>query len=156
MERCACTFIGHSQLWGRKGKLEPMVYEHLERLITEHDTDTFLCGGMGEFDSICSSVVLRLKKMYNIRSVLVIPYMTKEINENGIYYAQLYDNIIRPEELMGAHYKSAITRRNRWMVDQSRYALCYVRDDYGGAYKTLTYAKKKAITIINLANENSL
>lgn len=151
MERDACTFIGHSQLWGMTVKLESKLLELIESIIVADDVRVFYCGGMGEFDLLCASVVRKLKRKYDVQLVLVIPYMTQDVNMNGDYYYQQYDDIIRPEELMGVHYKSAITKRNHWMVDHSKYALCFVRDNYGGAYKTLTYAKKKDISIINLA-----
>lgn len=120
-------------------------------MIVSDDVRVFLCGGMGEFDLLCASVVRKLKQRYDVRLVPVIPYMTQDVNQNGDYYYRQYDDVIRPEELMGVHYKSAITKRNRWMIDHSKYALCYVRDHDGGAYKTFSYAKKKEISIINLA-----
>jgi len=153
MKTTTCTFIGHSKLWGKKAELEPLIYEKLKELISTSKVNTFYCGGMGDFDLLCASVVRRMKRDYDVKLVLVIPYMTKEINENGEYYYHQYDDIIRPEELMGVHYKAAITRRNRWMVDNSAYAICYVNDKNGGAYKTLTYAKKQDISIINFAEE---
>ena len=96
---------------------------------------------------------LRDAREYGIKLCLVIPYMTKDINDNGDYYYSLYDDIIRPEELMGVHFKAAITKRNRWMVENSAYAICFVRDTVGGAYKTLTYAQKTDIKIFNLGVE---
>ena len=153
MKEKVCTFIGHSKLWGKKAELEPLIYEKLKELIVNCEVDTFYNGGMGEFDLLCASVVRKLKREYSIRLILVIPYMTKEINDNCEFYYSQYDDIIRPEELMGVHYKAAITRRNRWMADNSSYAICYVNDKNGGAYKTLTYAKKTDIRIINFADE---
>jgi len=37
------------------------------------------------------------------------------------------------------------------MIDNSTHILAYVNCDYGGAYKTIQYAKQKKKHIINLA-----
>lgn len=64
----------------------------------------------------------------------------------------MYDEVIVPMELAGVHYKSAITKRNRWMVDASQVLIAFVYRDHGGAYSTLRYAQKKNLQVINLAN----
>ena len=47
------------------------------------------------------------------------------------------------------HYSSDCFHiRNRYMVDNSCVALCYIRYTFGGASKTFEYAKKKEIRII--------
>lgn len=109
---------------------------------------------MGDFDKMCSSAVRRAKRKYpdkEIKLVLVLPYLTQELNENRAFYETSYDDIIVPIELADVHYKSAITKRNRWMVDQSKYLIAFVYKDFGGAYTTLRYAEKKSLQIFNLA-----
>ena len=48
------------------------------------------------------------------------------------------------------NFKSAIPARNRYMVDNSSYAICFVTHSWGGAAKTYERAKKKKLKIINL------
>ena len=48
------------------------------------------------------------------------------------------------------NFKSAIPARNRYMVDNSGYAICFVTHSWGGAAKTYERAKKKKLQIINL------
>lgn len=50
-------------------------------------------------------------------------------------------NLILLRELHKVHYKSAITKRNEWLVDNSDMLIAYVTRDYGGAAQCL----KKAI-----------
>lgn len=52
-----------------------------------------------------------------------------------------------------AHYKAAISKRNRWMVDQVDCLISYIICQYGGAYQTYRYAQRKSIPIINVAKE---
>lgn len=149
----ACTFAGHRQVFA---------YGLVERLtiaidnLMDADTDfVFYTGGMGEFDSLCSSAIRQAKRRrpdLNIRLLLVLPYMKQDINENKAYYEQSYDDILVPMELMGVHYKRAVKKRNRWMVERSDTLLAYVRRDFGGAYETLQYARKRPhMDIINFA-----
>lgn len=50
-----------------------------------------------------------------------------------------------------AHYKAAIQIRNKEMVELSDLIVCYIKNNRGGAYKTMDYATKHEKDIINLA-----
>lgn len=102
---------------------------------------------MGRFDALCASTVRKLQERYpHIRCVLVIPYRT-----SGLKYASLsYDEILFPE-YKSRNYKSLILERNRYMVDNASYAICYVNHNWGGAAKTFSYTQRKKLQIINLA-----
>lgn len=67
------------------------------------------------------------------------------------YLQAVYDEILMPEGLEYAHYKAAISKRNRWMVDQADCLVSYIIRQYGGAYQTYRYAQRKSIPIINVA-----
>ena len=47
-------------------------------------------------------------------------------------YENYYDEIVYPRELYKVHYKSAITKRNEWLVENSDMLIAYVVHDYGG------------------------
>ena len=114
----------------------------------EDGIENFLNGGQGYFDQACASVVHRLKERYpQIKSILVIPY-----RDFSIFNDSLFDEIVYPFE---SHtfsyytYKGNIPKRNQILVDRSSVAICYVYRS-GGASKTLDYAKKKNLKIIDL------
>ena len=114
----------------------------------ENGIEVFLNGGQGYFDKTCAVIVHRLKKRYpNIKNILVIPY-----RDFRIFNDSLFDEIIYPFE---AHtfsyytYKSGSPKRNRWAVNHSSVAICFVYRS-GGAEKTLEYAKKQKLKIIDL------
>lgn len=126
-----------------------MSSEKLKSLSASGVTD-FLNGGMGGFDWMCARVVSDLKKSYpQIRNYLVIPYLTFNIAE-----LKYFDDIIYPEGFEKYHFKAAIPARNRYLVDNAAYALCYVTHGWGGAAQTLKRAQKKGLTIINLGERN--
>ena len=121
----------------------------VKKLIASGVTD-FLNGGMGGFDWMCARVVFDLKKSYlQIRNYLVIPYLTFNIAE-----PKYFDDIIYPEGFEKYHL-AAIPARNRYLVDNAAYALCYVTHGWGGAAQTLERAQKKGLTIINLGERNN-
>lgn len=114
----------------------------------ENGIEIFLNGGQEYFDKTCAVIVHRLKKTYpHIKSILVIPY-----RDFKVFNDSLFDEIIYPFE---SHtfscytYKSGSSKRNRWAVDHSSVAICYVYRA-GGAERTLKYAKKQNLIIVDL------
>ena len=149
-----CTFAGHREVY--QANIADKLDEAISRIIKNDDCFRFLVGGMGDFDGMCSSAVRRAKRNYPNKQIsleLILPYLTQELNENKSYYEISYDDVVVPIELGGVHYKSAITKRNRWMVDKSDWMIAFVYRDFGGAYTSLRYAEKKGLQIINLAKE---
>ena len=149
-----CTFAGHREVY--QANIADRLDEAIAQIIETDDSFRFLVGGMGDFDGMCSSAVRRAKRKYPDKQIsleLVLPYLTQELNENKLYYETSYDDVVIPIELAGVHYKSAITKRNRWMVENSKWLVAFVYRDFGGAYTTLRYAEKKGLQIINLAKQ---
>ena len=111
---------------------------------------SFLIGRNGEFDEDAASVIKHAQKELgkeNNDITLVLPYAVARL----AYYEKYYDNIVIPERLYGVHPKSAITLKNRWMVDMSDLVIAYVERTNGGAYEALKYAEKRNKKIINIA-----
>ena len=135
------TVIGHGECYEISMlSVKQRIIEMIEAGYTE-----FLFGGMGMFDTMCARIVCELKRTYDIRSYLVIPYLTFKKYERS-----LYDDIIYPEGFEKYHFKRAIVERNRYLVDSSACALYYVVHDRGGAFQTLSYAKISNILLIPL------
>lgn len=137
-------FIGNRDCYQvKEADIERAIISVIENGIT-----IFLNGGQGYFDKTCAVIVHRLKKTYpHIKNILVIPY-----RDFSIFNDSLFDEIIYPFE---SHtfscytYKSGSPKRNRWSVDHSSVAICYVYRA-GGAERTLKYAKKQNLIIVDL------
>lgn len=141
------TFIGHSECYGID---EGQVRREISKLIENGVTD-FISGGMGNFDWMCARIVFDLKKKYpQIRNYLVIPYLSFNIRD-----PKYFDSVVYPEGFEKYHFKAAIPARNRYLIDNSSYAICYVTHGWGGAAQTLERAKKKGLVIINLGERQS-
>ena len=134
------TFCGHRDVF-QSDDVRAWLVDCVEKLIQEGATDFYL-GGYGSFDGIAASVVWKLKEKYpDICSVLVIPYLNRNIDTSR-YDLTTYP----PLETVPKRY--AIVRRNQWMVQTADVVVAYVRHSWGGAAATLEYAKRKKKRII--------
>ena len=144
----ACCGFGHRDVLE---KIDDAVYAAVLKA-AEQGCEIFYTGAMGEFDSLFSSAVRKVKKAYpKIKLICVKSYFTNDLNTNGEYYAALYDDVFIPDDLADIHPKAAIKYRNRWMIDHSAIILIYTKRTYGGAYEARRYAERieKEMVYIN-------
>lgn len=136
------TFIGHSDCY-RLSKT--VVKSEIEKLINM-GIYNFISGGQGSFDRICARCVYELKAQYpQIKNYLVIPYLNFRVFDK-----EIFDCIIYPEGFEKLHFKAAIIAKNNYLIDNSSYALCYIRHTWGGAAKTYKKAIDENLTIIDI------
>lgn len=150
-----CTFAGHRDVY--QAGLEAEIEKVIGTLLQTDKEFVFFTGGMGHFDDMCSSAVRAAKRRYadlNISLILVMPYMSNRLNTDKDYYEYLYDEILIPSDLADVHYKAAIKKRNKWMVDKADCVIAYVYREAGGAFETVKYAQKNKKRIINLAKKD--
>lgn len=146
MKKC-CAF-GHRELYQN---IDKELKSALINLIENDGVSVFMTGGNGQLDSKFLSIVRELKTTFKqIKLVLVKPYFSGELNTNKDYYEIMYDDVIIPDELAGCHYKSAITKRNRWMIDKCDFVIDCTYRDFGGAVDAIKYAKRTNKTVIEI------
>lgn len=134
------TFCGHSDVPQQEDVRQWLIIT-VDKLILQ-DADMFLLGGYGGFDRMASSVVWEMKKKYPwVRSVLVLPYLDRKMDESQCDWT-VYPGL----EKVPKRY--AITHRNRYMVNEADVVVAYVQHNWGGAAQTLEYAKQKKKRII--------
>ena len=151
MHMLCCSFAGHRNVF--IPDIDRKIAAALDTIMGKDDTFVFYTGGMGEFDSKCSSAVRAARHRFpekQLRLILVLPYMTNRVNTDKNLLETEYDDVMIPIELADVHPKAAIRKRNRWMVDRSDILLACVYRDFGGAYDTMQYALRKGLTVINL------
>ncbi len=92
-----CCFAGHSNIYYTDEHYKSLS-EKIENLIINENVTEFRVGNYGAFDRLCAKAVRELKKKYTyINLILVIPYLTSEINNNKEYYENNYDAILVAE-----------------------------------------------------------
>lgn len=154
MKDKTCCFTGHrdvplSDYIILKFKLR----REISRLI-KRGVIYFGCGGARGFDLMAAKTVLKLKKRYpQIYLILVLPCAKHTLN--------WYDSDLSKYEYIAKHadkikllsynyYNGCMHARNRHLVDNSSFCVCYKRHDYGGTAYTFDYAKSQNIEIISL------
>ena len=146
------TFIGHRSVIGVPD-LDDRIQNAILQNLSANEPIYFYCGGYGEFDRRCAIIAQKCKACHpQSETVFITPYLTlqqqKKINE---YLAVgLYDCVLYPP-LENTPPKYAIVKRNEWMIAQADVVIAYVNQTFGGAYRSLQYAKRKNKRIINLA-----
>lgn len=145
------TFVGHRTI-GEINLLKEKIRSVILKEITKQEKITFYCGGYGGFDITCANACREIKtKVKEAEIVLVTPYLKQEYLKN-INEQNLYDSIVYPP-IENVPFRLAIIKRNEWMVEKASLIIAYVEHSYGGAYKTLEFAKRKNKRIINLATQ---
>ena len=135
------TFCGHKDTYDSDGTIHLWLTETVAALIGR-GADLFYLGGYGRFDRLAATVVWEEKKKYpHIQSVLVLPYLDSKLDTSG------YDGTTYPP-LETVPRRFAISKRNEWMVCGSNVLVACVLYDWGGAYQTLEYARRKKKEII--------
>lgn len=143
----ACCGFGHKVMLM---DIETPLREIMGRLVKERGVTEFYTGGMGEFDEQFARMVRGMMRHDSrLRLVLVLPYLTRRINQDKVYYKALYDEILIPATLDGIHPKAAISIRNRWMVDHSDFVVAALYRDFGGAAEAIRYAKRQGKVVID-------
>ena len=137
----ACTFFGHRDCGN---EIESDLYFCVEKLITENDVDTFYVGTHGNFDKMVYQVLKELKKKYtNIRCIIVFAYLPDRNEYNDF-------ETVYPEGTEKVPKRFAVDFRNKWMIRQAEYVICYVKYNFGGAYKFAELSEKQNKHVINL------
>ena len=141
------TFCGHRD-FVETAEAEKQLTMFLEKYARENGRLICYYGGYGNFDYFAAICVKKLQEQYsNIRNCLVLPYIDQPFLERIEIFKNHFDETIYPL-LESVPRKYAIIRRNEWMVDSADIVIAYVTYSWGGAARTLEYAKRKNKNII--------
>ena len=144
------TFCGHSQ-YTATGVDEQKILSLLTERGGDRPAELYL-GGYFSFDTFACKCGKKYRETNpNTKLIFVTPYITESYQKNHLNDEKdRYDTILYPPlERVPPRY--AISCRNRWMVEQAELVVAYVKHEWGGAYQTYTYARKKKKEIFNLA-----
>ncbi len=144
MAKKVCAFFGHRDC---PSDIKVSLRAEIIRLITEQQIENFLVGYQGNFDALALQVLIELKEEFqNIQYTVVLAYLP---NMQGELFAEV--PTVFPEILETTHPKYAISARNTWMISRADCVIAYVQHTWGGAYRFVSYAKRKGKMVINLA-----
>lgn len=138
-----CTFIGHRNT---PNYIEPILKNTILDLIKNQNVNKFYVGNNGNFDVMVLKILKEFEKTYNINYSIVLPYYPK----NKTLYID-YSKTILPDGIEKTPPRFGIVRRNKWMIENSNFLICYVTQDITNAYSFIKFAENKSKVIINLA-----
>lgn len=145
-----CCFAGHNETYSDEVKQK--IKEIAKKLIEEKGVAEFWVGNYGGFDRCAASVIGEVKKTYpHIKLVLVLPYLTKTVSDYKEEYYEKYDEIVVAYIPENTPARLKIIKANQYMVDNCDFMISNVGRSWGGAAKTMEYAKRKGRKIWNLA-----
>lgn len=143
------TFCGHRD-FVETAEAENQLTMFLEKYARENVRLVCYNGGYGNFDYFAAKCVQRMQEQYsNIRNCLVLPYIDQPFLERIEIFKNHFDETIYPP-LESVPRKYAIIRRNEWMVDSADIVIAYITYSWGGAARTLEYARRKKKNIIQI------
>ena len=147
-----CSFFGHGDFLENKD-IEFKIKQEIANCVENKKIYNFCLGGYGNYDNCCARYVNDMKKFYpQIKSYLIFAYLNNKIDKyTKEYICKNFDETIYPP-LEKVPLRFAISKRNKWIVDNSEYIIFYINHSFGGAYKFYEYAQKKNKTYINLVN----
>ncbi|MBQ4541856.1 MAG: hypothetical protein IJA23_03275 [Clostridia bacterium] len=143
-ESCAC--FGQNEI-KNENALESSLSVMFEYLITEQKTKIFYFGGVGVFDNLCLSVLLKQKARFNhIKLVLVKPAIKdfeKQINFN-------FDDVVEFTE-KNEYDKMPLYSRDLKMAKNADFLVFYVEEtSKNKAKKILEFAKNLNKNLVNM------
>ena len=150
-----CCFTGHRIIpLGEYDSIKEKTQETVEKLI-EKGVCYFGAGGALGFDTLAAKVVLEAKKKHpEVKLILILPCYEQDrmwSAEDKRVYANIKaqaDKIVYTSE---TYTRGCMHKRNRHLVDNSGYCICYLTKEEGGTFYTVNYARKEKLTIINVA-----
>lgn len=143
------TFCGHRD-FVETAEAENQLTMFLEKYARENVRLVCYNGGYGNFDYFAAKCVQRMQEQYsNIRNCLVLPYIDQPFLERIEIFKNHFNETIYPP-LESVPRKYAIIRRNEWMVDSADIVIAYITYSWGGAARTLEYARRKKKNIIQI------
>ncbi len=155
MKEKTCCFTGHRMIAReQKAEVEKRLLSAIAHLCQKGVTD-FVAGGALGFDTMAAKAVLSLREQYNLRLRLFLPckdqYRGWRAQDVLIYHEILEeaDEVVWTGEV---YTRGCMHVRNRRMVEESGFCICYLTEPKGGTAYTVKYAKDQNLEIINLAD----
>lgn len=152
-----CCFTGHRIIPAHEYEEIQNTLEKIVISLINNGVCYFGSGGALGFDTMAALTILKLKEKYpHIKLILVLPC------ENQTYKWQqkdidIYENIKSKCDkyvyTSKYYYNGCMFKRNKHLVDNSKYCICYLTKKTGGTAYTVNYAKSNGLTIYNIADD---
>ena len=139
-----CTFFGHRDAPSSiKARLkESILY------LQKQGVECFYVGNNGGFDALVQTALLELSLEKNNIKYFIVTSFLGEFAMSGEQ-----ERTIFPEGQELTFPRFAISKRNEWLLNNSSHVIAYVKNSCSNSYKFVERAKRKGLSVINLAEE---
>lgn len=138
-----CGVTGHRNLDKIFDKKK--LYSLFEELI-KNGKENFLIGMAIGFDTVCFQTLEKLKKTYDIKLIACIPCPEQDKFFN-FFQKREYKRMLSVADekvILSEEYTPyCMFKRNKFIVDNSGVLVAYLRENKGGTFSTVKYAKEK-------------
>ena len=154
-----CCFTGHRAL--PEAELRPLweLLVRTLRALADGGVREFCAGGALGFDTLAAEAVLALREEFSHLSLLLLLPCRDQAARWRPEEVRRYERIKREAdavEYLGERYApGCMQRRNRALVDWSAHCICYLTQNSGGTKYTVDYAKRRGLSITNLAEQKA-
>ena len=157
---CSCAFTGH--------RVIPRAdYERIKsntvaavRALLARGFYHFLVGGALGFDTLAARIILMLRESHpEIRLTVAVPCEGQSDGwqeADRVRYEKIIEHADRALLLSRGYSRSAMLKRNRYMIDNSAACIAYLTKNRGGSAYTVNYASERGLEIINTENISAL
>lgn len=157
MREKTCCFTGHRIIDMPVEAVQKNLETTIIKLIN-NGVIYYGAGGALGFDTIAALTIIKIRKLYpHIRLILVLPckdqtkgWSTYDIESYNYILGQA-DKVVYTSD---KYYPGCMHKRNRHLVNNSRYCICYKTKDTGGTAYTVKYAVQSGLHIYNIATNN--
>ena len=156
-ETQSCCFTGHRNIDVNDLNIVG-IGNFLVELVTKCSVTDFYAGGALGWDMLCEKIVLKIREIHpHIKLHLVLPcppeIQTAEWNsrQKEEYYKIL--EAADDFEIVSEFYdKNCMKKRNARLVELADVCVCYYINSRSGTGQTVRMAKRKGLTVVNIAD----
>lgn len=117
----------------------------------------FLTGGALGFDTLAAQTILALRANYpHIQLILALTCVSQANKWSSMErttYEEIKESADKVIYTSKEHTRGCMHKRNRYLVDSSSICVCYLTESTGGTAYTVSYASKKKLLVINVAEK---
>lgn len=151
-----CCFTGHRNLAADDYQIISCRLEKAIVCLIKKGVCYYGTGGALGFDTLAAQTILKLKNFYPyIKLILVLPckeQTAKWKQEDIEIYNDIKSKCDKYVYTSEQYYRGCMFKRNRHLVDNSAYCICYMNKSSGGTAYTVNYARKSGLKIINITD----
>ena len=149
-------FTGHRDLYRAEGSEAFEILRATIASFIEKGYRYFVAGGALGFDTMAAECVMSLKRSgEDIELILMLPCKNQDAKWSAWErkkYISLLRNADKTVYVSEEYSRECMLIRDRTMADASSACIAYCAKSKGGTAYTVSYALKKGIPVVNLAN----